>query len=381
MRRIIAGFVLLAGTVAAQACSLCGEGFRSSPTFRQEASLRSARAILHGTITNPRLEGADLKGKSDFNIKSVIRSHAAVKGKKTLVLPRYMPVPDKDAPPQYLLFCDIDRGAVDPYRGVPVKSERTVEYLKKALALDKKDVAGNLAFFFGYLDDADPEVARDAFLEFARANDAEVAKAAPKLDAAKLRAWIKDPKTQPGRHGLYAMLLGACGKAEDAEYLKKLLDSKEERYQDAADGLLAGLVAIDPKKGWELVHSIVSDGRKPLSLRIKATGTLRFLNAAKGKEAKDDIVKAMRSLLVQGDLADLAIEDLRTFKLWDLTKDVLACHGKKGYDSPLMRRAILRYALSAPASAETKTFLDARRKDDPDTLKEVEEGLRLERAG
>ena len=175
------------------------------------------------------------------------------------------------------------------------------------------------------------------------------------------------------------MLLGACGKQADGALLKKLLDSESDRYRDAADGLLAGLVSLDPKAGWELLHSIVSDGRKPLSLRIKATGTLRFLNGAKPKESRPEILKAERSMLVQGDLADLAIEDLRSFKLWGLTKEVLSFHGKKGYDTPLLRRAILRYALSAPPTAESKAFLEARRKDDPMTLKEVERGLAYEK--
>src|SRR2546425_963558 len=80
--------------------------------------------------------------------------------------------------------------------GIPLRGgAKSAEYAKKAMALDAKKTAENLPFFFAHLDDTDPEVASDAFLEFARASDADVLKAAAKLDPAKLRTWISDPKT------------------------------------------------------------------------------------------------------------------------------------------------------------------------------------------
>jgi len=322
-----------------------------------------------------------LKGESDFEVKTILRSHHAIKDKKSLVLPRYIPITDRDKPPQYLLFCDEDKAGVEPYRGVPVRGPRTVEYFQKALKLDPKESTANLAFFFGYLDDTDPEVARDAFLEFAKATDAEVAAVAPKLPADKLRSWLKDEKTPPARLGIYAMLLGACGKADDASFLLELLGSKEDRYQGAADGLLAGYLRMEPKKGWALIHDILADGRRSLTLRLKAMGTMRFENNAHGREARPEIVKAMKTVLAQGELADLAIEDMRCWKVWDHTATVVKLYGTKGFESPLMQRAILRYALSCPETAESKAFLAERRKSDAEMVREVEEGLRLERAG
>jgi hypothetical protein len=84
-------------------------------------------------------------------------------------------------------------------------------------------------------------------------------------------------------------------------------------------------------------------------------------------------------VLIQGDLSDMAIDDLRAFRLWGLTKEVLRCWGAKGLDGPLMQRAVLRYALSCEPSAESKAFLASRRKDVPELVKDVEESLRLER--
>src|SRR5262245_59485073 len=158
---ILLALVLFAATV--EACSLCDSGAQLSPTFRQEAGLPMAKLILHGTIANPRTTGG-LTGQTDFNIKTILRNDAVIKDKKTLVLPRFLPVNDKDKPPHYLLFCDVDVGKIDPYRGVVIKGPETVEYVRKALALKPNDPAANLSFFFGHLDDADAEVARDAFL-------------------------------------------------------------------------------------------------------------------------------------------------------------------------------------------------------------------------
>src|SRR5262249_37622966 len=154
----------------------------------------------------------------------------------------------------------------------------------------------------------------------------DVLKAASKLDAAKLRGWLKDPKAPSIRVSVYSMLLGACGKEEDAKYLRELLDSTEERNTGASDGILAGYVQLKPKEGWELARSILADGRKPLLTRIGVVRMMRFYHRAQPKEAQTQILKSMRVVLDQGDLADLAVEDLRCMKLWDLTADVLKCY-------------------------------------------------------
>lgn len=377
MTRLFAVCAALVAAEAALACSLCGADFKSKPTLRQEAARPGTRLILHGTVTAARLKDG-LSGETDFEIKTVLRANEAIKGKKQLVLPRWLPVEGKEKP-QYLFFCGVDRGKVDPYRGVPVRGPNTVEYLKKSMALDPKKVSDNLVFYFNYLDDPDPEVSLDAFMEFARASDEEVAKAAPKFDAGKLRKWLKaTSREQEPRIGLYAMLLGACGKAEDAALLRSLVERPELRYRNASDGLLAGYIMREPGRGWALLRDILADGRKPLSLRLKVLGTLRFFHGARAEKAGPQIEKALRAALLQGDLADLAIGDLRTFRLWGLTKEVLRCWGAKGLDGPLMQRAVLRYALTCKPTPESKAFLAARRKDSAELVKEVEETLRLE---
>lgn len=366
------------GAATSQACSLCDPRAFASPTFRQEAALPMARVILHGTIANPRATGGTT-GQTDFLIKTVLRENPVVKGKTSLVLPRYLPVNDKEKPPHYLLFCDVEGTRIDPYRGVQIRGQETVDYVKKTLQLKEKEAAANLLFFFKYLDDPDPEVARDAFFEFAKANDADIAQIAGKLDATRLRNWLKDAKTRPERLGVYALLLGACGKEEDISLLRSLMDSKEERYANVLDGLLAGYMQKKPREGWNYIQSVLADENKPLLQRLAVLRTIRFYQGAHPRESKPFVLQAMRTLLAQGEMADLAIEDLRQWKIWDLTDEIVKLYGKKGYESILMKRAILRYALCATPTPASKALLNHCRKAEPDEVKDVEEGLRLER--
>jgi len=373
---LVLALTLLALTSPTEACSLCDP--IQKLTFRQEATLPITRLILHGTIANPRTT-ENLAGQTDFHIKEALRFDPAVKGKTVLVLPRFLPVNDKANPPHYLLFCDVVKGMIDPHRGVCIAGPATAEYVKKSLVLNPKDTVGNLVFFFRYLDDPDPEVSRDAFTEFAKTTDGDIAQAATKLDPDKLHRWLQDPKTPNYRLGVYAMLLGACGKEADLDFLRSLLDSKEDRFMAAADGILAGFMLRKPREAWEFVHSIVADGRKPLLIRLAVFRTLRFGFGARPRESRPEIVKAMRTVLRQGDLADIAVEDLRTWKMWDLTPDILKVYGTRGYDAPLVKRAIVRYALCSPQTAEVKTFIAQRWKVEKELIEDVKESLKYEK--
>src|SRR5262249_5324358 len=161
---------------------------------------------------------------------------------RVIDLGRYVPYKDT----RFLVFCDIFKDKLDPFRGIPLRSADAVEYARRVLKLDPKDTAGNLPFYFRYLDHPDAEVSRDAFIEFAKARDQEITRIAPRLDAGKLRAWLKDPKTPPERLSVYALLLGACGHVEDAAFLRGLLDESEERVANAYDGILAGYTNLKP---------------------------------------------------------------------------------------------------------------------------------------
>src|SRR6185436_15544687 len=122
-----------------------------------------------------------------------------------------------------------------------------------------------------------------------------------------------------------------------AAFLAALLKQSPlpERTGSAFGGLLAGYIMLDPKNGWPFTAAILADERQGIALRLSCIGTVRFFQATRGVECKAEVLKCCTALLPVGDLADQAIEDLRRWGWWDLTKDVLAQFGKPTHSAPI----------------------------------------------
>lgn len=361
----------------APACSLCS-GSLQTQTLRQDAG--QAKMVLFGALTKSTpVPGDPRGGTSEFSIDRAIKTDPFLKGKgKELTLPRYVPVTDPKNPPRFLVFCDVFNGKVDPYRGMPVKSDAMVKYLEGALALKTEDPAKLLPFYFNYLEHKDAEIANDAFLEFAKANDADIGKAAPRFAPEKLRRFLEDENTPAHRLSLYGFLLGACGSDRDALMLKKMIDGGDERAKTALDGLLGGYIQLRPRAGWDHLTDLLKDQQRPFMERFAILRCVRFYHGWKPDDAHKEILRAFGIVIEQGDIADLAIEDLRKWKMWDLTDQVVAQYGKKSHDAPIVKRGIVRYALSCPRP-EAKRFISRVKSQDAELVRDVEDSLRFDK--
>ena len=355
-----------------KACSICN---LQGSTLRQDAG--QAKLVLFGTITASRLSADGLGGTSTLSIEKVVKNDPFLGDKKVVELPRYVPV-NKEKPQRFLVFCDVFKDKLDPYRGSPVASPAVVEYLKGALALDAKDASNNLNYFFKFLDHADGDVAADAFLEVARASDKDLGQAAAKFDAVKVRAWVQDAKLPTDRLNLYGFILGACGTDRDGALLRGMLQKPDDRIMSAYQGILCGYIQIRPREGWDLAQEVLKDETKPFTQRYAVLRTLRFFHGWKPQETRVEVTRGLGKAVEQGDIADLAIEDLRRGENWDLTTSVLSQFGKKSHAAPIVQRSIVRYALSCPRD-EAKTFADALRKRDADLVKDVQEQLQFDK--
>jgi hypothetical protein len=367
---------LLAAALPAAACSICGDKFLQAHTFRQEAEV--ARLVLFGTAENPQLVGNG--GTTDLRLEKVLKNDPFLGNAQVIKLPRYLPITDPKNPPRVLVFCDVFNNKLDVYRGVPCQTPAMVDYVKGALALDPKDRSAALLYFFRYLEHPDRPIAEDAFLEFAKASDQEIGTVAVKLDPAKLRAWVKDPQTPAYRLNVYGLLLGACGTDQDAVLLRSLIDNPPDEAVSALDGVLAGYIQLRPKEGWHLAHTLLGDEKKSFPIRYAALRTLRFYHGWKPQETRGPVLRGLDLLLPQGDIADLAIEDLRRWQVWDLTPAVLAQWGKKSHAAPIVQQTIIRYALASAATRpESAAFVEKQRKSQPELVKDVEDSLRFDK--
>jgi hypothetical protein len=367
---------LFSALPSAPACSICNGQFSNQRTLRQD--WERAKLVLVGTLSNPRFTtGSAGAGTTDFSIERVLKADPALGTTKVLTLGQYIPVLDAKNPPKFVVFCDVVQGKINPSGGRSVRSQALLDYFRGLDTFQGKQRSQFLQYCFQFLDHADDTLAADAFLEFVRSSDAEVGEAAPRLDPARLRRLVQDPKTSAERLSLFAFLLGACGKAQDTLVLKSLIDRPTERNVKALDGLLCGYIYLQPRAGWELTLKILADRRRPFPERFAAVRTVRFYQGWKPAENKQSVLAGYGGLVEDGEMADFAVEDLRRWKMWDLTGKVLGQYGKASHNSPIVRRSIVRYALCCP-DAEARRFVDALRRQDTELVHDLEEGLGFE---
>jgi hypothetical protein len=369
----VAGLCLLPGySPACPFCSMQGQTLMGD--------VGQATMVLYGTFANAQLNAGDDSGggSTDLQIEAIIKNNEVLGNKKVITLPRYIP-PDKNSKTKFLVFCDVFKGKIDPYRGVPVAADcDIVKYLKGAMEVQPKSIEARLRFYFDFLDDKEPEIATDAYKEFANADYKDYRGMAKQLPAEKIAAWLEDANTPKYRMGLYASMLGHCGKPQHAALLRTMLDDPRKRVSEGIDGIIAGYVMLDPKGGWDYTRALLKDSSKEFLQRYAALRAVRFLwESRPDLVSKNDLVEGVTCLLGQSDIADLAIEDLRKWGRWELCDQILDLQTKKSHDVPIIRRAILRFALSCP-QGQAAAFVDKMRKRDPDSVKDAEELLKLE---
>jgi hypothetical protein len=374
MRRIVCALAVTCLVIApAAACTFCGGGLTTRQTLREH--FQRANYVAHGKLANPRFDPDGGSGSTELHVAKVLRPDPAVGDRAVVVLPRYLPVIG-DTPAGYLVFCATAGGKPDPLHGVPA-TDAVTGYLLGAAKLDDKDAVARLGYCFKHLDSADPTVAADAFLEFARASDADIVKARSVLDPAKVRKLFTNPDTPSERLGVFALLLGLCGEKADADMLAGLIDRQPtpERVRENLGGMLAALTLLDEGRGWVAADAVLSDAKRPFDQRLAAIGTVQFFRATR-PAAKPQILRCYRALLAKGDLADMAADDLRRWGWWDLTPDVLKHFDAPTHAAPVVRRGIVRYALQCPAE-EAKHFVATVRQKDPKLIEKVEESLKF----
>ena len=333
-----------------------------------------AQLVAIGTFANPRGEG--FEGQTDFVIEELFKGSDLIKGAKKFTIKKYINQPNV----KFLLFCDVYKGNVDPYRADAIaEGSELVKYLSGAVKHKEGPLSGRLKYCFPYLNSKEYEVSLDAYREFGAADYKEYREMAKDLDPKILIGWLSDEKTPTYRFGLYSSLLGHCGKAEHGDFLKRLIENTDRHKGSGLDGMMVGYVMIDPKEGWQyLEKNILGNKKNDFNTRYAGLRSLRFLWSQRPDLVdKKSLVRGMMEAAEHYDIADFAIEDLRKWQRWECTDDIIGLSKRKTHDAGVIQRATLRFMLQSP-TAKAKEFVDEATKRDPETVRDTREILKLE---
>jgi hypothetical protein len=357
--------------------------FIDTRTLRDE--LAGAPMVLVGTLTratpaNP--DGGAAEGVTDLVVGQTLKLPPGFRPQKTVTLHRYIPQANQGKM-ELLVFVDIFKGKLDPYRGILLKANSALpKYVAGILKVRDQKPPQRLRFYFDHLASSEAEIANDALREFQKAEYKDVRAAAGGLPPDKLVAWLRKPGLRPDQRGYYAFLLAHCSKdpTKDARLLRSLADEAIKRATGSLDRFLVGYILLGPKEGFQYTRSLLQDPKKDFLVRYAALRALRFfMDPRPAVLPRQDILQAVALLLPQEDIADLAVEQFRQWKAWELTPHVLAVANTKAHSIPIVRRALLRFALSSP-QPEARQFIAEKRKTDPQAVLDAEELLKLERA-
>ena len=221
-------------------------------------------------------------------------------------------------------------------------------------------------------------ISGDAYNEFGAADYKEVRQLAEKLPADTLLKWLKDPNTPAFRYGLYGLMLGHCGKPENAKRSASCSTTRTAAFSSGARRHARRLRPARPQGRLGVPGLVLKDPKKDFSARYAAPARRCASSGRTGRtwsRRPQWCSKPSRLLLAQADIADLPIEDLRKWGVWELTDDVLALADKESHNViPIVNRAILKFALTAaPKNKAAAAFVEKARQKDAKKVQFLEE--------
>lgn len=223
------------------------------------------------------------------------------------------------------------------------------------LVTEQKQQIERLAYFLDFLQHPELTVSNDAYAEFASAPYEVITPLRDKMPRDNLRKWVTDPDTPVTRMGLYGLLLGLCGKEEDADAMKQKILNPDSDFRLGIEGVMSGYLLITGEEGLEVLEKnkmqsktyTDKDGKEvklPFSEVYATMQTLRFMwTYEPDRIPKERLKKSMRTLLGRPELADLVIADLARWKDWDVQDELMAMYDDEEFDIPSIKRAIVRY--------------------------------------
>ncbi len=321
-----------------QACPLCGP-----PSLTLCEQFAQADAVVLVKWVGGEEATKTSAGTTKYEVVKVERDtlKATEKG-KTIVYPRHRPGKTGEI---CLLFGT--RGPTVEWTPLDI-TQAGFDYLSQAPE-PSLPTAARLKYFVKFFQHADPLVAADAYVEFANAPYKDILAIIPELPREKLREWLTSKETPSTRIGLYGMLLGLCGKPEDASIMESRIFVNDGEFRLGTDGIMAGYLILTREKGLEKLVEIKFKAKKAAFSDVySAMQAIGFMwTYGEGRIAHEQLKAAMRVLLDRADMADIVIANLARWKDWEIRDKLMEIYGQGDHNVPSTKRAIIRYMFAA----------------------------------
>ncbi len=262
---------------------------------------------------------------------------------------------------------------------IPIKvmrrpAEAMVNHLTKLALLANKGMDERLGYLFGLLDSTDVFVAEDAYKEFGKASYSQTRLARHRFDRAKLRHWLThDSPIPPLRLSLVGFLLGLAGSQEDVPFLVDLVRNPTPRIQLGYDGVVGGLLVLDPAAGLSLASDIVSQEKLPITRRRLALSAIVFFEDEHAHEIDRTKIAGLIHSMNEPELAATIIDLYRRLQNWDHTERIA-----QQLTDPRCQEAVVRYLLTCPQDS-CKLSLTRVEREMPSVIRQAEQQLAMEK--
>jgi hypothetical protein len=226
-----------------------------------------------------------------------------------------------------------------------------------------------LAFFLGNLEHAHPLLAEDAFAELAPTPYSELTAVKDRLPREKLLPWLGDRNISWLRRGLYANMLGICGKPEDVTQLEKLIKNEDGKIQEALSAMIAAYLALKGPAGMPLVEVLFLQNTDAEFHEVaSAIVALQFVDAESKAVPRARLLEALRPLLARPMHASFVIGILTRWQDWEAMPQLVELFKSTDEEYALVRVPVVEYLLACPFP-EAKAHLEELAKIDPDAVR------------
>lgn len=366
--------LLTSSSVAQAACPFC-------PTTKPTLGERVARsdAVILTAWDSMTEAAANRPATVTFEVLQIAKAPRTIKaGRKISVASAVKGTPGD------LFLLTGRRGEVFAWDDPEPITETRYQYLAQAPPPEAADEK-RLGYYLRFLEFSDPVIADDAYFEFAKAPYESVAALASRLPREKLRAWIADSETPAHRLGLYGLMLGLCGTANDAAVMERRIFNGTDDTNLGIDGVMAGYLLLKGPAGLERFETeILRDEDAADGEAYAVVQALRFLGRyGGGGISKVRVTESMRLLVERPALAEFAIRDLARWNDWSMVDRIADLFDSPALDTPSLRRgvriAIFGYLLSCagdpeagPSAAAARRHLEELRPQEPALFRDAQ---------